>query len=161
MEDKKINVDNIEEAKEVSDALVKQETELPKKPEAVSVPEDVKKWLTTQDYYLLAPKHQLNTLLAQLQDAKNDRETLVNIAIEIMILFGYVDPNTRKVKPEIATGEESWMPGMLKSLADVMGTLTKSKFAVTKKQKAECEAELAKKFAFVSNLMPILTKYGA
>lgn len=152
MEEKQIKTENIEEANQVA-AI----TADPSKPELV---ENWVKGPENNGYYLLVPAHQLKSLLEQLQEAKEERKILYDIALSIMVLLGYADAKTRKPIPEIINGEESWMPGMLKSLADVMGLLTKTKFAITDNQKKKYEAELAEKFAFVKNLMPLMQKYG-
>lgn len=157
MEEKQINTENIEEAKQVNTPAVVEENKLIPAPE---ISAEVQKYLDENQYYLLVPAHQLKSLLAQLEEAKQERKILYDIALSIMVLLGYADAKTRKPIPEIISGEESWMPGMLKSLADVMGLLTKTKFAITDNQKKKYEAELAEKFAFVKNLMPLMQKYG-
>lgn len=156
-----INNDKIEEAKQVTETtpVVNQNTEV-KKVDPPIMPDEVKKWFADNDYFVPVPAHQLKHLLEQLAEAKADRKILYEVGVSIMILFGYADPKTRQPIPEIVSGEESWMPGMLKSLSDIIGKLTKAKLAVTKNQKERYQTELAETFAFVKDFMPLITKYG-
>ena len=104
-------------------------------------------------------KEQLNSLLNQLDDANSERKVLKSSVMQIMDFIGLIDRKTSKLKEEIASGEESFIPSMLKALGDVMGLLTKSSMPkILGGEKAK--QELADKFAFIQELLPIINKYG-
>lgn len=141
-----IKTENIEEAQII--------------PPPVEVPEEFKKWLETQNEFVLAPADQLKSLLEQLTEAKAERKVLIKTAYAIMGLFGFIDKETGKMDQEIIDGESSWVPGMLKSLTEVVALLTKVKMAPTEKWRKQAQADLAVKFDFIKELVPLLVKYG-
>jgi hypothetical protein len=132
----------------------------------VNVPKEVHKFLQQNPDKILIPASQLETLLNLLKEnnikiaeADAERQVLIKIAFEIMNLFGYIDPKTGKMKPEVLSGEESFIPGMLKSLGDVTSLLIGAKNPF-KSLAQKNKDKLQEKFAFVQILIPLLQKYG-
>ena len=105
-------------------------------------------------------KARLNTLLNELAESEKEKTLLKNAVVNIMSLMGLIDKNTGKMKEEIASGEESFIPGMLKSLSDVVALLTKSSLPKFMGGGDKAKEELATKFSFIQELLPIINKYG-
>lgn len=133
----------------------------------IIVPAEFSKWLEeNKNDFVLVPAAQLETLLnnsaakdLELTEANKERQILIKIAYSIMDLFGFIDNETGKMKPEIISGEESFIPGMLKSLGDVT-TLLMSAKTPFKSMREKAEQKLAEKFSFVKDLIPLLQKYS-
>jgi hypothetical protein len=161
MENETPNEKNISEAVVVSETKnepTEQQTAL--QTQAVpEIPEHVKEWLQTQTHFLIVPKTQLETALALIVEAKEERKTLLKIGYCIMGLFGFLDENG-KPDQKIISGEESWIPGLLKSLGDVMVMLTAAKMGTENMKKRNIE-KLKEKFGFVKDFLPLMQKYGA
>ncbi|MBA2610543.1 MAG: hypothetical protein H0U95_01135 [Bacteroidetes bacterium] len=98
-------------------------------------------------------------LLTELNECKAERAVLKKSVIEIMNLMGLIDPATGKMREEVATGEESFMPGMLKALGDTITLLTKAS-APEWMGGLKYKEQLAAKFAFIAPLLPIINKYN-
>src|SRR5574343_853797 len=80
------------------------------------VPTHVQIWLNENKSFVLIQSKQLKILLDQLDEANAERKILIKTAFAIMGLFGYLDKEGKPI-PEIMSGEESFVPGMLKSRA--------------------------------------------
>lgn len=131
------------------------------------IPDEVQLWQDGQTDYLILPQKTLQGMLdnlaakdAELEQCYHEQKVLFEIAITIMKLFGMVEKGQKKIKPEILSGEESFVPGMLSSLADVSGLLIKVKLSVTENQKKKNETALAEHFSFLKDLIPLVQKYG-
>lgn len=105
-------------------------------------------------------RERLTTLLNQLDEADQERQILKGATIKIMSLMGLINPETGTMKEEIASGEESFIPGMLKSLSDVVALLTKSNLPAFMGGGDKAKDALAEKFGFIKELLPIINKYG-
>jgi hypothetical protein len=102
---------------------------------------------------------QIAALEAQLLEAQEERKILKSAVIKIMDLMGLIDPQTNKMREEIASGDESFVPGMLKSLGDVVQLLMKSN-APKMFGGEKAKEQLAQKFDFIAPLLPIINKYN-
>ncbi|MBS1647364.1 MAG: hypothetical protein JST67_08485 [Bacteroidetes bacterium] len=104
-------------------------------------------------------KQELETLIKVNEDFKQEIEILKESVIKIMDVMGLIDKETGKMREEIASGEESFVPSMLKSLGDIITLLTKSqmpKFFGGEKAKDE----LLEKFSFIKKMLPIINKHA-
>lgn len=104
-------------------------------------------------------QQQIYSLQQELKEAQDERAILKKSVIKIMDLMGLIDPATGKMKEEIASGEESFVPGMLKALGDVVMLLTKSS-APKMFGGDKAKAQLVEKFDFIAALLPIINKYN-
>jgi hypothetical protein len=112
-----------------------------------------------EDKLIQISESKLRILLARNEEAEHEIKILKGSAISIMDLMGLIDKDTQTVKPEIASGEESFIPGMLKSLTEVVSLLTMAQMP-KKLGGAKAEEKLAVKFAFVKELVPVINKHG-
>lgn len=103
------------------------------------------------------PEQELQDLLKQNKDFKADKEVLHDCIVKIMDLLGIVDPATGKVKEEIVSGEESFIPSLLKSVGDLMSLMTQSTIPLIGKK---AKVKLEEKFDFIKTLIPIIQKHG-
>lgn len=113
---------------------------------------------TPQSPMITIEREKLDFLLTEFEESKKERDVLKRSATKIMDMFGLIDKESGKMKPEIASGEESFVPGMIKSLGDIVLLLTKSNagswFGGNK-----AKEELEKKFDFIQELLPIINKH--
>lgn len=105
-------------------------------------------------------EEKLKMLLEQNEEYKKEHAILKNSAVSIMGMFGIMDQNTQKMKPEIASGEQSFIPGMLKSLGDLTALLMKANAPRWMGGGKQAEEELAQKFSFIKDLLPIINKHA-
>ena len=115
---------------------------------------------TPESPFIQIEKEKLNFLLTQFEESQAEQKILKNAAIKIMSLMGLIDPETNKMKPEIASGEENFIPGMLKSLTDVVALLTKSNLPGFMGGGDKAKQQLAEKFDFIKELLPIINKHA-
>jgi hypothetical protein len=99
-------------------------------------------------------------LLNQLDEANAERKILKSSVIKIMDLLGLIDKETGGLKQEIVSGEESFVPSMLKALGDVVSMLTKSSVPSWMGGGDKAKQALADKFYFIQELLPIINKYS-
>jgi hypothetical protein len=107
---------------------------------------------------ILVDRAELKEILNQNESMKKDIKVLKTGVTSVMDLMGLIDKKTGLIKPEIESGEESFIPGMLKSLGDVVTLLTRASagrwFGGDK-----AKEELGNKFSFIQDLLPIIKKY--
>lgn len=111
------------------------------------------------NFLINIPMDEYKDLLKNLKESEEERAVLKASVIKIMELMGLIDPATGKMKEEIASGEESFIPGMLKALSDVVSLLTKSSVPSWMGGGAKAKKQLADKFDFIAPLLPIINKY--
>jgi hypothetical protein len=102
----------------------------------------------------------LTDLLNKLDDANAERKILKSSVIKIMDLLGLIDKETGGLKEDIASGEESFVPSMLKALGDVVSMLTKSSLPSFMGGGDKAKQALTDKFYFIQELLPIINKYS-
>lgn len=102
------------------------------------------------------PKSLLEAMVKQGEETRIETEILYNTCISIMALLGLVDSDGR-VKSEVLSGEESWLPCVLKGAKDIVSLLLQMKIPGIGKK---AEAELIEKFKFLKEVMPLVEKYG-
>lgn len=101
-------------------------------------------------------KAELNELLRQNEELKADFMALRGGVIKIMDFMGLIDPKTQGIKAEIESGEESFVPGMIKSLGNLTVMLAK---ASTPFVGVKAKEELGQKFIFIHELIPLINKH--
>lgn len=112
-----------------------------------------------EDKMISISEQKLRILLERKAEAEAEIVILKGSAICIMDLMGLIDKETNTVKSEIASGEESFIPGMLKSLTDVVALLTQANLPKFLGGET-AQAKLAEKFSFVKDLVPLINKHG-
>lgn len=103
------------------------------------------------------PEEQLESLVTQLEESKRDAIVLKESAIAIMDLMGLMNEEKTQIKPGIVSGKDSFIPGMLKSLSDIVALLTQCS-APKWMGGDKAKEKLEKKFSFVSKLVPVINK---
>lgn len=102
---------------------------------------------------------ELKELLTQNEEQKADIKILKKGVTSVMDLMGLIDKETSLIKPEIESGEESFIPGMLKSLGDVVTLLTRA--SAPKWMGGEkAKEQLGLKFSFIQEVLPLIKKYN-
>lgn len=104
--------------------------------------------------YLLLPKDQLEKLLSDNIEQKQDIEVLRKTITNILSLFGILDEQTGTIKESIKNGSEGYLKHILKSLKNIIVLMGLSQF------NKKAEAELLEKFSFITPLIPIIDKYA-
>ncbi len=103
-------------------------------------------------------REQLEQLVAKNEELKADIVAMRGGIISIMDFMGLIDPKTRNLKEEIEKGEESFIPSMLKGLGNVVTLLTNAGRPHWLGG-AKYKEQLAKKFQFIQDLIPVVKKY--
>jgi len=93
------------------------------------------------------PEEQLQELLRQNKEFKQDRDELIIMVKNIIKVLGLTNANG-DIKPEIISGETSPLKIILKKLSGIVLDITLN----PKKIEAE--------FEFVKNIIPLLAKYA-
>lgn len=101
------------------------------------------------------PKHQLEALLKQNQEFKEDFKNLKGCILKLLDIFGILDPETQTIKEKIKTGEESYFKHILRALKNVTVLLIEAKSGMSKR----AETELDTKFDFVKTVIPLIEKH--
>jgi hypothetical protein len=101
------------------------------------------------------PKKQLEELLKQNAEFKEDFKNLKGCILKLLDIFGILDPNTQSIKEKIKTGEESYFGHILRALKNVTVLLIEAKSGFSKR----AEAELDTKFDFVKTVIPLIEKH--
>ncbi len=108
---------------------------------------------------VLVDADKLKKLIELLQEKTADEKELKECVLKIMGILGVIDEKTGKIKPEIASGEESFIPGLFKSIGSIMSLFMKAQAPAFMGGK-EAEEEIKTKFSFISKIIPIITKHG-
>lgn len=93
-----------------------------------------------------------------LKENAADVAELRNVVISILKLLGIWDDKTNAVKAAIKSGEESYLPNILKGLGEVTMLAGQAQIPVIGKK---AEQKLVEKFHFLKNLIPIIEKHSA
>lgn len=109
------------------------------------------------DQFQLITEAEKNRIQAVLDENKADVDELRNVVVSILKLLGIWDEKTNSVKNSIKTGQESYLPSILKGLGDVTMLAGQAQIPVIGKK---AEAKLLEKFHFLKNLIPIIEKHA-
>lgn len=92
-----------------------------------------------------------------LKENEADVAELKNVVVSILQLLGIWDEKTNAVKASIKSGDESYLPSILKGLGDVIALAGQAQIPIIGKK---AEARLVEKFHFLKNLIPIIEKHS-
>jgi len=101
----------------------------------------------------------LNKLLSLIEEKTQDEKDLKECVLKVMGVLGVLDEKTQKIKAEIASGEDNFMPHMLKSIARISGLFMKSQ-SPSWMGGDTAKAQIKEEFSFVEKIIPIIQKHG-
>lgn len=101
------------------------------------------------------PRKQLDELLKQNEEYKQEVKELLLVAYGICNVLGLTDENG-KIKQSYLNNEESPMPSVLKAILSTASLMGQANVPILGRK---AEAEIAQKFAFIKHLTPIIEKY--
>lgn len=105
-------------------------------------------------------KNEREELQRQLSEKETEMVVLRNAVVSIMGILGVLDEN-KKIKPDVLSGKENFMGGLLKSITGIGAKMSMmDSYLVPKKKREEAKAYIEETFAFIKPVIPIIKKYG-
>lgn len=113
-----------------------------------------------KEYFLLEKNKgdemmdRIESLTQQLSEKEADLAEMKSVIISVLDLLGILNEEKTTIRAEIQSGEESYFKYILKALNSTIMLITKAQFS------SGAQKEMAEKFAFIKNLIPIINKYS-
>lgn len=96
----------------------------------------------------------IESLSKALAEKESDLAEMKKVIISVLDLLGILNDEKTTIRAEIQSGDESYFKYILKALNSTIMLMTKAQFS------KGAEKELAEKFAFIKNLIPVINKYA-
>lgn len=93
---------------------------------------------------------------ALIKEFKGDVDELKKVIISILTILGIWDEKTNAIKATLKSGEDGYIPTILKGVGDIMALAAQSQVPLIGKK---AEKKLHEKFSFLENFIPLMEKH--
>jgi hypothetical protein len=103
---------------------------------------------------------EINALRVELAEKEAETQQIVSVIQKLCVTLGIVDETTMKMKQTLKDNPNQIQGTVMESLSDVMGKLMSMKMNPFPSQRKKAEDAILDKFAFLSEIGPIIDKYS-